>query len=47
MSRNWEDYYLVGKDGRFKPCFTTEELTMERQIYLHNLLYDGLKSVLG
>lgn len=47
MSRNWEDYYLVGKDGRFKPCFTTEELTMERQIYLHDLLYDGLKSLLG
>jgi radical SAM superfamily enzyme YgiQ (UPF0313 family) len=47
ISRNWEDYYLVGKDGRFKPCFTTEELTMERQIYLHDLLYDGLKSLLG
>lgn len=47
MSNNWEDYYLVGKDGSFKPCFTTSELTFERQIYLHDLLYNGLTEICG
>jgi len=23
MSSNWEDYYLVGKDGGFKPCLSS------------------------
>jgi anaerobic magnesium-protoporphyrin IX monomethyl ester cyclase len=47
MSRNWEDYYLVGRGGGFKPCFTTKELSPERQIYLHDLMYKGLKEILG
>lgn len=47
MSSNWEDYYLVGKEGSFKPCFTTEELSTQRQIYLHNKLYNGLKAILS
>lgn len=45
MSQNWSDYYLVGKNGSFKPCFTTSELTIDRQIYLHDLLYNGLKQI--
>ncbi|MGB9596145.1 MAG: hypothetical protein ACPL7B_07665, partial [Candidatus Poribacteria bacterium] len=45
MSNNWSDYYLVGKGGSFKPCFTTSELTVDRQIYLHDLLYNGLKQI--
>jgi len=47
LSSNWEDYYLVGKDGSFKPSFSTEELSFERQIYLHDMLYRGLKEILG
>jgi radical SAM superfamily enzyme YgiQ (UPF0313 family) len=45
MSKDWSDYYLVGKDGSFKPCFRTSELTFEKQIYLHDLLYNGLKQI--
>jgi len=47
MSKNWEDYYLVGKEGKFKPCFETRDLRIENQIYYHDLLMDGLKSILG
>lgn len=47
MSPNWEDYYLVGKDGGFKPCFITDELSFEKQIYLHDIFYKGLKEILG
>lgn len=47
MSSNWEDYYLVGKDGSFKPCFTTKDLTFEKQIYLHDVLYTALKEILN
>jgi anaerobic magnesium-protoporphyrin IX monomethyl ester cyclase len=45
MSKDWSDYYLIGKDGDFKPCFTTAELTISRQIYLHSLLHKGLKQI--
>lgn len=47
MSSNWEDYYLVGKDGSFKPCYTTKDLTFEKQIYLHDMLYQKLNEILG
>ena len=47
MSDNWEDYYLVGKNGGFKPCFETRELSTDKQIYLHGLLYKSLKEILG
>ncbi len=47
ISPKWEDYYIVGKDGSFKPCFTTDELTFEKQIYLHDILYQNLKEILG
>jgi len=47
MSSVWEDYYLVGKDGSFRPCFETKVLTISRQIDLHNTLYRGLKEILG
>jgi radical SAM superfamily enzyme YgiQ (UPF0313 family) len=43
MSQNWDDYYLVGKGGGFAPCFSTNELTVERQIVLHRELLDGIK----
>jgi hypothetical protein len=47
MSSAWEDYYLVGKEGQFKPCFETKELTLERQIHFHGVLYHGLKEMIG
>jgi len=43
MSNNWDDYYLVGKGGGFQPCFTTKELTKEKQVELHQMLVDGIK----
>lgn len=46
LSSNWEDYYLVGRGGGFKPCFKTEELTFPRQRQLHDLAYEGLKAIL-
>jgi anaerobic magnesium-protoporphyrin IX monomethyl ester cyclase len=47
MSSNWEDYYLVGKDGHLSPCFETKELTPERQIHFQEVLRRGLKEILG
>jgi len=47
LSPDWEDYYLVGNDGSFKPCFTAAELSFEKQIYLHDMLYRGLKELCG
>lgn len=47
MSPNWEDYYIVGKDGTFRPCFKTDYLSFEKQIHLHDTLYNGLKNILG
>jgi anaerobic magnesium-protoporphyrin IX monomethyl ester cyclase len=47
LSANWEDYYLVGRDGTFRSCFETGELTIDRQISLHNKLFTGLKEILG
>ena len=47
MSKNWSDYYLVGKDGKFNPCFTTEYLTYEKQIELHDMMFNGLKEIIG
>jgi len=47
MSSNWEDYRLVGKDGTFRPCFETKELSGEKQITLHHLLSCGLKALEG
>jgi len=46
MSNNWSDYYLVGKDGQFKPCFTTKYLTYEKQVELHDMMVNGLKEIL-
>lgn len=43
LSPNWEDYYLFGEDWSFRPCFTTEYLTYDKQIELHKRLYNGLK----
>ena len=42
ISDKWPDFFLVGKDAGFIPCFTTKELNKEKQIYLHNKLYNGL-----
>ncbi len=47
MSKNWSDYYLVGKDGSFKPCFRTSELTFAKQLYLHDMLHKGLDEICG
>ena len=42
ISDDWSEFYLVGKGGSFVPCFTTKDLTKDKQIYLHNKLYTGL-----
>jgi anaerobic magnesium-protoporphyrin IX monomethyl ester cyclase len=47
MSDRWDDYYLVGKEGKFKPCFTTDYLTYEKQIELHDQMFNGLREILG
>jgi radical SAM superfamily enzyme YgiQ (UPF0313 family) len=47
MSPDWESYYLIGKEGQFRPCFETESLTAERQIHLHEMLFQGLRDILG
>jgi anaerobic magnesium-protoporphyrin IX monomethyl ester cyclase len=47
MSKNWSDYYLVGKGGKFLPCFETKYLTHEKQIELHTMIWNGLKEILG
>ncbi len=47
MSNNWEDYYLVGKGGSFRPCFRSEGLGFDQQIHLHDLMREGLTTILG
>lgn len=47
MSSNWEDYYLMGEGGSFVPCFKSEELDFDQQIYLHDLMREGLINILG
>jgi radical SAM superfamily enzyme YgiQ (UPF0313 family) len=47
ISKNWEDYYLAGKDGGFQPSFKTAYLTFKKQRELHAMLYNGLKNILG
>jgi len=46
VSKRWEDYYLAGKGGRFKPCFETDNLSVAKQIELHDFLWNGLKGIL-
>ena len=46
-SENWEDYYLVGNNGSFQPAFETAELTIEKQVELHDMLYHGCTAMLG
>jgi len=45
MSDAWDDYFLVGRDGSFRPCFTTEHLTFDRQQEYHALLLDGIRTM--
>jgi p-methyltransferase len=47
VSRNWTDYYLVGKGGIFQPSFETMYLTHQKQVELHDMMYQGLKEILG
>lgn len=42
ISDNWSEFFLVGKNAGFIPCFTTKDLSKEKQIYLHDKLYKGL-----
>jgi len=46
MSHRWEDYYLVGKEGTFSPCFTTKELSFEKQIDLQQKMFHSLEEIL-
>jgi radical SAM superfamily enzyme YgiQ (UPF0313 family) len=43
MSVDWDNYYLVGKGGRFEPTFTTFYLNAAKQQELHQMLLDGIK----
>lgn len=45
-SPRWSDYYLVGKNGGFEPCFTTSHLTKDNQKLYHGYLLDALKELL-
>lgn len=47
LSTNWDDYYLVGKEGRFSLSFTTNHLTGPTQMKQHDLLFKSLNEVLG
>lgn len=47
ISKKWQDFYLVGNNASFAPCFETDELTYDRQKYLHDVLLVGCKQVLG
>jgi len=47
VSPRWEDYYLVGKEGKFSPCFTTKDLSFERQFDLHQKMFRSLQEILG
>jgi anaerobic magnesium-protoporphyrin IX monomethyl ester cyclase len=47
ISDKWSEFFLVGKDAGFIPCFTTNQLNKEKQIYLHNKLYKGLMELNG
>lgn len=47
ISQNWEDFYLVGNNVSFSPCFETDELTYDRQKCLHDMLMIGCRQVLG
>lgn len=42
MSPEWSDYFLIGKDGGFKPCYTTEHLNFEQQIDYHQQIKEAL-----
>jgi radical SAM superfamily enzyme YgiQ (UPF0313 family) len=46
LSEDWEDYYLVGNNVSFSPCFETDELTHQRQIELHDMLLLGCREIL-
>lgn len=47
MSRDWSDYYLVGRGGKARSCFETRYLTTDKQEELHERMYNGLKEILG
>jgi radical SAM superfamily enzyme YgiQ (UPF0313 family) len=47
VSPRWEDYYLVGKEGKLSPCFTTKDLSFEKQFELHRRMFNSLKEILG
>jgi len=42
MSPDWSDYFLIGKDGGFKPCYATEHLSFEQQINYHHQIKEAL-----
>jgi anaerobic magnesium-protoporphyrin IX monomethyl ester cyclase len=42
MSKNWSDYYTVGKYRSFGHCFLTKELSFPQQERLYNLLLKGV-----
>jgi len=46
LNKKWGDYYLVGKEGSFRPSFKAPGLNFEQQRYLHDLLHDGLVDIL-
>jgi anaerobic magnesium-protoporphyrin IX monomethyl ester cyclase len=47
VSPSWEDYYLVGKAGKFSFCFTTQELSFDKQSDHHRKMFNSLQEILG
>ena len=45
LSGDFSDYYIFRRDIAANPCFTTEELTVDRQQKLHDVLYNGVQEM--
>jgi radical SAM superfamily enzyme YgiQ (UPF0313 family) len=47
LSKNWDDYVLVGKGGKGGITFETKDLSRDRLLEMHDELHDFLKDTLG
>ncbi|MCK5547663.1 MAG: radical SAM protein, partial [Thermoplasmata archaeon] len=47
ISRDWDDYVLVGKEGKGGITFETEDLTREKLINMHDDMHNFLMDTLG
>ena len=47
MSKDWDDYYLVGKGNNFNYCFEANGLNRDDQALNHSMMKTKLKQILG